>query len=81
MQILLFSVSKGHNSKKCNPELRFLCSACRLMLVNIPVKFQCDILNGFRVTEQTRFVTDRRPGQKQYVSGGDIILFNFLTMN
>ena len=30
------------------------------MLVNIPVKFHCDILNGFRVTERTQFVTDRR---------------------
>ena len=37
-----------------------MCSARRLMLVNIPVKFHRDILNGFRVTERTRFVTDRR---------------------
>ena len=40
--------------KICNPELRFLCSARRLMLVSNPMKFHHDILNGFRVTERTR---------------------------
>ena len=71
-----FPFQRAITRKICNPELRFLCSAHRLMLVNIPVKFHRDILNGFRVTERTRFVTDRwtegqtdrRPGQKQYVS-------------
>ena len=38
--------SKGNNSKIYNPELRFLCSACRLMLVNNPMRFHQDILNG-----------------------------------
>ena len=45
------------------------------MLVNICMKFHEDILNGFQVTEQTQFCdgqtdgwTDRRPGQKQYIS-------------
>ena len=40
--------------KTYNPELRFLCSACRLMLVNKPMKIHHDILNNFRVTERTR---------------------------
>ena len=37
-------------------------SAHRLMLVNISIKFHEDILNGFQVTERTRFCdgTDRR---------------------
>ena len=61
--------SKGHNSKSINiKELWFLRSARHLMLVNICMKFHEDILNSFQVTERTRFVTDRRPGQKQYVS-------------
>ena len=47
--------SKGHNSKMHIQELRFLCSACRPVLVNISMKFHEDILNGFKVTEQTRF--------------------------
>ena len=54
-QNLLFSISKGHNSKKCNPELRFLRSALRLMLLYICVKFHENISNGFGVTERTRF--------------------------
>ena len=40
--------SKGHI-----PELWFLHSAHRLMLVNICMKFHKDILNGFQVTERT----------------------------
>ena len=49
------------------------------MLVNIPVKFHRDILNGFRVTERTRFVTDRQTDDQgknnmsPTPSGGDII--------
>ena len=48
-----------------------MCSARRLMLLYICVKFHENISNGFGVTEQTRFCdrqTDRRPGQKQDVS-------------
>ena len=73
-QNLLFSISKGHNSKNTqsrNPELRFLCSACCLMLLYICVKFHENISNVFGVTERTRFCdrqTDRRPEQKQDVS-------------
>ena len=55
-----FPFQRAITRKICNPELRFLCSARRPMLVNIPVKFHRDILNGFRVTERTRFLTDRR---------------------
>ena len=48
-----FPFQRAITQKICNPELRFLCSARCLMLVNIPVKFHRDILNGFRVTERT----------------------------
>ena len=47
--------SKGHNSKKYIQALWFLHSARRLMLINISMKFHEDILNGFQVTEWTRF--------------------------
>ena len=47
--------SKGHNSKIYIQELWVLRSARRLMLVNISVKFYDDTLNGFQVTERTRF--------------------------
>ena len=36
-------------------ELRFLRSACRLMLVNICMKFHVGTFNDFKVTERTRF--------------------------
>ena len=36
-------------------ELWFLCSVCRLMLIDIYIKFLEDILNTFQVTERTRF--------------------------
>ena len=55
--------SKGHNSKIYIQGLWFLLSAHRPMLVNISMKFHKDILNGFQVTEQTRFCdggTDRQ---------------------
>ena len=36
-------------------ELWFLCFACRLMSIDIHIKFGEDILNGFQVIEQTFF--------------------------
>ena len=47
------------------------------MLVNICMKFHEDILNGFQVTEQTRFVTDRQMTLAKTIrlptlKGGDI---------
>ena len=46
---------KGYNSKIYTQELWFLCSARCLMLVNTSMKFHEDILDGFQVTELTRF--------------------------
>ena len=74
-KIYYFQFQRAITPKICNPELRFLRSARRLMLFDICVKFHENISNGFLVTERTRFCnrqtdgqTDRRPGQKQYVS-------------
>ena len=64
-------------------ELPFLRSARRLMLIDICMKFREDSFRGFQLTEQTRFVTDRRtdgrtdrrPGKNNMSpnpSGGDI---------
>ena len=48
-------------------ELWFLRSACRLMLIDIYMKFPEDSLNGFQVTciERTQVW---QTGEKQYVS-------------
>ena len=39
--------SKGNNSKSRQPELQFMCSACRLIVFYICVKFCESILNSF----------------------------------
>ena len=50
-------------------ELWFLHSACRLMLIDIDMKFREDSLKGFQVIEQTRvWQTDRCAGDKRYFS-------------
>ena len=36
------------------PELRFMCSACRLMVFNVCVKFHENVSCSFKVMEQTR---------------------------
>ena len=58
--------SKGHNSKSINIRVMVLafCMLCRrLMLVNICMKFHEDILNGFQVTERTRFCDGQTDGR------------------
>ena len=74
-KIYYFQFQRAITLKRHNPELRFLRSARRLMLLYICVKFHENISNGFLVTERTRFCdrqtdgqTDRRPWQNQYVS-------------
>ena len=42
-------------------ELWFLHSACRLMLIDIYMKFREDSLNGFQVIEQTLFCDRQSP--------------------
>ena len=37
-------------------ELWFLCFACRLMIIDIHIKFHEDNLNGFQVIEWTGFI-------------------------
>ena len=36
------------------PELQFICSACRLMVFKVCVKFHENMSNGFKVMELTR---------------------------
>ena len=41
------------------PELRFMCSACRLMVFNVCVKFQENMSSDFKVLERTRKLTHK----------------------
>ena len=36
------------------PELRFMCSACRLMVFNVCVSFHENMSRGFKVMKRTR---------------------------
>ena len=54
-KIYYFQFQRAITPKIRNPELRFLQSARRLMLLHIRIKFHENIPNGFGVTEQTRF--------------------------
>ena len=48
-------VQRDVTQKVSIQELWFLCSACRLIVVNICMKFHEDTLNSFQVTERMRF--------------------------
>ena len=54
VEMASFNVQRAITPKVCNPALRFLCSARRLIVLNIYVKFHENILHGFEVTERTR---------------------------
>ena len=54
--------SKGNNSKSINARVMVLISACRLMLIDIYMKFRENSWNGFQIIEQTQFC-DRVQGK------------------
>ena len=60
-----FQSSKGLTQKVGQPVLQFLCSAPRLMMLYICVKFHQNIWNGLQLTEQTR--VHSRNGYFQYL--------------
>ena len=62
-KIYYFQFQRAITPKIRNPELRFLRSARRLMLLYICVKFHENISNGFLVTERTRFCERQTDGQ------------------
>ena len=50
------SIQRAITPKVGKPELRFvcfMCSACRLMVFNVYVKFHENMSNNFKVMEQT----------------------------
>ena len=80
-KIYYFQFQRSITPKICNPELRFLRYARRLMLLYICVKFHENISNSFLVTEWTRFCDRQMHGQMTGAKtmspnpmGGDIIL-------
>ena len=48
------------------PELRFMCSACRLMVFNLSIKFHENMSMGFKVMERSRkLLTHKGPFLKK----------------
>ena len=50
----IVNTQRAITPKEGKPELRFMCSACRLMVFNVCVKFHENMSSRFKVTERTR---------------------------
>ena len=56
----LFTNKRAITPKAGKPELRFMCSACRLMVCNVCMNVHENMSRGFKVMEQTRkFLTHK----------------------
>ena len=54
VEMAILSIQRAITVKVGKQELRFMCSARRLMVFNICVKFHENMSSGFKVMEQTR---------------------------
>ena len=50
----IVNTQRAITSKVGKPELRFMCSACRLMMFNFCVKFHDNMSSRFKVMERTQ---------------------------
>ena len=59
MEMAIFNIQRAITLKVRKQELWFMCSACRLMVLNICVKFHENMSSGFKVMERTqKLLTD-----------------------
>ena len=49
-----FNTQRAITPKVGKPELQFMCSACRLMVLNVCVQFHENMSSGFKVMERSR---------------------------
>ena len=49
----IVNTQRGITSKVRTPEVRFMCSARRLMVFKVCVKFHLNMSSGFKVIERT----------------------------
>ena len=54
VEIVTFNVQRAITLKVSKPELRFMCSARRQIVLNIRVSFRKNITNGIRVMVRTK---------------------------
>ena len=50
----MFNIQRAITLKIGKQEIRFMCSACCLMVLNVCVKFHENTSSGFKVMERTR---------------------------
>ena len=59
VEMAIFNIQRAITLKVGKQELRFMCSACHLMVFNICVKFHENMSSGFKVNERTqKLLTD-----------------------
>ena len=54
VEMAIFNIQRAITLKVRKQELRFMCSACHLMVFNICVKFHENVLSGLNVMERTQ---------------------------
>ena len=54
VEMAIFNIQRAITLKVGKQALRLMCSACRLMVFNICVKFLENMSSGFKVMERTR---------------------------
>ena len=60
VEMAIFNIQRAITLKIRKQELRFMCSACHLMVFNISVKSHENMSSGFKVKERTqKLLTDR----------------------
>ena len=64
----IFNIQRAITLKVGNQELRFMCSACHLMVFNICVKFHENMSSGFKVMERTqKLLTDTHRKDENFI--------------
>ena len=59
VEMAIFSIQRAITLKVGKQELRFMCSACHLMVFNICVKFHENMSSGLKVMQRTqKLLTD-----------------------
>ena len=56
IEMAMFNVQRATTPKGGKPELQFMCSACRLIVLYICVKFRENISEGIKVMEWTQMM-------------------------
>ena len=59
VEMAIFNIQKAITLKVGKHELRFMCSACHLMVFNVCVKFHENMSSGFKLIDRTqKLLTD-----------------------